>query len=151
MGTGHSRAILSRFNRRRKTQLLPTLQNLYDAFGDRNISSGIWLARSPDFNLCYSSSEVCLRDKVYISNPRTEKELKENIRKEVENIPAEQLQRVNQNLLRRCEDCLYVQGQYFQHLPVSVNCNYFIRNVIGTLLIRLAAGGTKVRTSLYKY
>jgi hypothetical protein len=35
-----------------------------------------------------------LKDKVYNSNPKTEA-LKENIRREIANIPAEQLQRVN--------------------------------------------------------
>jgi hypothetical protein len=34
---------------------------------------------------------VFLKDKVYISNPQTEDELKENIHREVANIPAEQL------------------------------------------------------------
>jgi hypothetical protein len=38
------------------------------------------------------------------------------IRREIANIPAEQLQRVNQNLFRRCEECVRVEGQHFQHL-----------------------------------
>jgi hypothetical protein len=45
-----------------------------------------------------------------------EEELKENICNEIANIPAEQLQRVNQNLSRQCEECLRVEGQHFQHL-----------------------------------
>jgi hypothetical protein len=57
-------------------------------------------------------------------------ELKENIHREIANIPAEQLQRVNQNLLRRCQEYLHVEGEPFQHLR-PVNCNYFILNVIG--------------------
>jgi hypothetical protein len=57
-----------------------------------------------------------LKDKVYSNNPRTEEELKENIRREISNIPAVHLQKVNQNLLRRCEECLHVEGQHFQHL-----------------------------------
>jgi hypothetical protein len=56
-----------------------------------------------------------LKDKVYNSNPRTEEELKENIRMEIASIPTEQLQRVNQNLFRRCEEYLQVEGQHFQH------------------------------------
>jgi hypothetical protein len=112
----------------------------------------------------------CLKDKVYNSNRRTKKELKENIRREIANIPAEQLQRVRQNLFRRCEECLRVQGQHFQHFLLSVNCNYFIPNVIdkqalciiGEIHNRIAAGvapvvlkrsavnrSTKERTSLY--
>jgi hypothetical protein len=44
-----------------------------------------------------------------------EEELKETICREIANIPAEQLQRVNQNLFRRCEECLRIEGQHFQH------------------------------------
>jgi RNA polymerase-binding transcription factor DksA len=54
------------------------------------------------------------------SNPRTE-ELKANIRREISNIAAENLQKVNQNLFRRCEECLRVEGQHFQHLLCTVN------------------------------
>jgi hypothetical protein len=53
--------------------------------------------------------------KLYNSNPRTE-ELKDNIRRETTTIHAEQIQRVNQNLFLRCEQCLRVERQYFQHL-----------------------------------
>jgi hypothetical protein len=63
--------------------------------------------------------------------PPWKKELKENIRMETANIPAEQLQRVNQNLFRRCEECLCVDGQHYQHHLWSMNCKYFIPNVIG--------------------
>jgi hypothetical protein len=50
------------------------------------------------------------------SNPRTEEELKENIRREISNIAAENLHKVNQNLFRRYEECLRVEGHHFQHL-----------------------------------
>jgi hypothetical protein len=40
-------------------------------------------------------------------------ELKENICREIANIPAEQLQRVNQNLFQQYEECLHVEGQHF--------------------------------------
>jgi hypothetical protein len=55
-----------------------------------------------------------LKDKVYSNNPRAEEELKEDIHGEIANIPAEQLQRVNQNF-RRCEERPREEGQYFQH------------------------------------
>jgi hypothetical protein len=55
-------------------------------------------------------------DKVYSSDPRTEEELKENICREIASIPAEQLQRVNQNLFHWCEECLDVEVQHFQYL-----------------------------------
>jgi hypothetical protein len=57
-----------------------------------------------------------LKEKVYSNHPRTEEELKENIRREISNIPAVHLQEVNQNFFHRCEECLRVEGQHFQHL-----------------------------------
>jgi hypothetical protein len=54
-----------------------------------------------------------LKDKVYNSNPRTEEELHGNIRRETANIPEEQLQKVNQNLFRRYDERLRVQGNIF--------------------------------------
>jgi inhibitor of nuclear factor kappa-B kinase subunit alpha len=108
-----------------------SMQALSDVFRDRIISSGIWPACSPDLNPCDFFFWGCLKDKVYNSNHQTVGELKENICREMANIPAEQLQRVNQNLFCWCEECLRVEGQHFQHLLCSVNCNYFIPNVIG--------------------
>jgi hypothetical protein len=63
---------------------------------DRIISSGIWPAHSPYLNPCDFFFWGCLKDNVYNSNPQTE--LKENTCREIANILAEQLQRVNQNV-----------------------------------------------------
>jgi hypothetical protein len=84
------------------------MQALSEVFGDGIISSGIWSARSPDFNTSDFSVWGCVKDKVYKSNPRTEEEVKENIRREIANIPVEKLRKVNQNLFRRWEECLRV-------------------------------------------
>jgi hypothetical protein len=88
-----------------KTQLLLTLhvpmQALSEVFGDGIISSGIWPARSPELNPCEFFFWGCVKDKVYKSNPRMEEEVKENIRKEIANVPVEKLRKVNQNLFRR--------------------------------------------------
>jgi hypothetical protein len=92
-----------------------SMQALSDVFGDRIISSGIWPAHSPDLNPCDFFFWGCLKDKVYIINPRTE-EVKEITCREIANIPAERLQRVNRNLLRQCQKCAHVVGQHFQHL-----------------------------------
>jgi hypothetical protein len=70
---------------------------------ERIISSGIWPACSPDLNPCCFLFWGCLKDKLYNINPQME-ELKENIHKEIANIPVEQLQRLNQNLFHWCED-----------------------------------------------
>jgi hypothetical protein len=55
------------------------------------------------------------------SNPWTEEELRENICREISNIAAENLQKVNENLFHWCKECLRVEGQHFQHLLLSVN------------------------------
>jgi hypothetical protein len=92
-----------------------SMQDLSDVFGVRIISSGILPARSPDLNPCNSFFWGCLKGKVYNINSQTE-ERKGNIRSEIANIPAAQLQRVNQNLFRRCEECVRADEQQFQHL-----------------------------------
>jgi hypothetical protein len=48
-------------------------------------------------------------------------ELNENVHREIANILAEQLQRLNQNLPCWCKECLHVEVQHFQHLHWSVN------------------------------
>jgi hypothetical protein len=68
-----------------------SMQALSDVLGNGIISSSIWPARSPDLNPCNFFFWACLKDKVYNSKPQKE-ELKENIRMENVNIPAEQLQ-----------------------------------------------------------
>jgi inhibitor of nuclear factor kappa-B kinase subunit alpha len=86
-----------------------SMQALSDVFGDRIIVSGVWPARSPDPNPCDFFFWGCLNDKVYNNNPRTEDELKENIRREIAIIPAEQLQSESQDLFRRHEKSLRVE------------------------------------------
>jgi hypothetical protein len=93
----------------------------------------------------------CLKDKVDSSNPRME-EVKENIFREIANICAEHLQRVNQNPFCQCEECLLVEGQHFRHYLWFVNGNNLNLNIfgqkaywfVGKIHIRLAAGGTPV-------
>jgi hypothetical protein len=139
------------------------MQALSDVFGDTIISNGIWPASSPDLNPCDFSSVVVWRAKFTSVTPERKGE---NIPREIANIPAEQVQRKNQNLFRRCEECLRVQ-----YLLWSANCNYSIPNVtaqrvcwsISKIRMCLATGGapvavksrvvnrpTKVRISLYK-
>jgi hypothetical protein len=69
----------------------------------------------------------CLKDQMYNSKPRMEAELKENNLREIANIHAVCLQRVNQNVICWCEECLCVVEEHFR----SLNCNYFTPNVIG--------------------
>jgi hypothetical protein len=68
-----------------------------------------------------------LKDNVYTSNPWTG--LKENTCRETANISAEQLQKVNQNLLHlwRMSMC---RRTAFSALPVICEYNFFIPNII---------------------
>jgi hypothetical protein len=150
-----------------KTQLLPTLHLCLCMVC--LMSSGTELSAlvfgqhvHPLLILVNFSSGVVWRTK-FITVTETE-ELKENIQREIANIPAEQFQRVNQNVFHWCEACLHVVGQHFQHHLWSVNCNYFITIAtgqqafwfIGNIRIFLAAGSAlvtvnqsrKVRASL---
>jgi hypothetical protein len=54
-----------------------------------------------------------LKDKVYVNNPHT---AEENIRRVISSISQEQLRRVFQSVLTRCEACLQAQGSHFEHL-----------------------------------
>jgi hypothetical protein len=102
------------------------MQALSDVFRDRIINSDILPARSPDFDPCDIFFWGCLKDKVYNSNPRAE-ELKENIRREISNIPAEQL------LISSAKFCMRLAAG---GAPVAVKR-------------RIVNRSTKVRTSLY--
>jgi hypothetical protein len=83
-----------------KTQLLPTLHvclcRLCPIFSGTELSAVIFgqhvrlILILVIFFFC-----GCMKDNVYDRKPRTEEELKENIRKEIANIPAEELQRLN--------------------------------------------------------
>jgi hypothetical protein len=99
------------------TARIPIYSGFVQYLGERIISSDIWPARSPDLNPYDFFFWGCLKNKVYSSNPRKE-ELKENIHREISNIPAEHLQKVKQNLFRRCEECLRIEGQHF-----NASCN----------------------------
>ncbi|PNF37455.1 hypothetical protein B7P43_G15516, partial [Cryptotermes secundus] len=84
-----------------------SMQALSDDFRDRIIGSGIWPAHSPYLNPRDFFFWGCLKDKVHNSYSKMEK-LKENICREIANIPAEQLQMLNLNVFCWCEECLHV-------------------------------------------
>jgi hypothetical protein len=121
------------------------MQALYDVFGGRIISSDIWPAHSADLNHCDSFFFGCLKDTVYNSNPRKEG-LEDNIHKKFKNIPAEEFQRINQNLFRRCEECVRVERTAFSTPPVL--CDFHSKPYRSTAIlirrkihIRLAFSG----------
>jgi hypothetical protein len=102
-----------------ETPLLPTLhvclcKALSDVFGNRNISNDIWPARSPVLNPCDFFFWDCLKSKVYSSN----------IRREISNIPAEHLEKVNQNLfpvrgMSTCKGTEFSTPPICEHFPYS--------------------------------
>jgi DNA polymerase II large subunit len=57
-----------------------------------------------------------LKDKVYVNNPHTAEELRENIQRVISCISQEELRRVFQNVLTRYEACVQAQGSHFEHL-----------------------------------
>jgi peptide subunit release factor 1 (eRF1) len=53
---------------------------------------------------------------------------KENIRMEIANVCAEQLQRENQNLSYQCEECLYIEEEF--STPPAICEVYIIPNIV---------------------
>jgi hypothetical protein len=79
------------------------MQALSGVFGDRIISRSIWPASSPQLNPRAFFFWGFLKDKFCNINVSKE-EVKENVRREITNIPGEELQKVNQIFFSRCEE-----------------------------------------------
>jgi hypothetical protein len=65
---------------------------LREVFGDQVLDQ--WPLRFPDLNLCDFYLWGMLKDKVYVNNPQTAEELKENNRRVISNISQEELRQV---------------------------------------------------------
>jgi hypothetical protein len=83
-----------------------SMNEINQVFGDRVVSRGLWPPQSPDLNPCDFYLWGKLKDKVYVNNPHTLDELKDNIRVEISHITREELRHVAGNIFRRCEACL---------------------------------------------
>ena len=90
------------------------MQEIENVFDDRMISRGRWPARSPDLSACDFYLWENLKQKVYRRNPQTLVDLENEIRRVISTIKQEELQRVSQNFLRRCQVCLDQNGHHFQ-------------------------------------
>jgi hypothetical protein len=90
------------------------MQSLPNIFRDRIISSNIWPARSPDLNRYHFFFWGCSEEKFHKSNNRTE-DLKENIRREISNIPAPKGKSEYLPLVRGLSAC---RGTAFSTTPV---------------------------------
>jgi hypothetical protein len=51
---------------------------------------------------------------MYVNNPHSLEQLKENIRHEISAIPVQQLQRVSTNIFSRCEARLEAESIHFE-------------------------------------
>jgi hypothetical protein len=67
-------------------------------FGDRVASRELWPPRSPGLHPCDFYLWGKLKDEMYVNNPHTLDELKDNIRVEISQITREELRRVAGNI-----------------------------------------------------
>jgi hypothetical protein len=70
---------------------------LAQVFGERVKSQGLWPARSPDLNPCNFYQEDKLKE-VYVNDPHSPQELKENIWQEISVIPRQQRRHMSRNI-----------------------------------------------------
>jgi hypothetical protein len=91
------------------------VSELQEVFDDRIISTGLWPPRSPDPSVCDFYLWGNLKGEVYMNTPRTAEALQNEIKSVVASISADELQRVSQGFLRRCEACLRAAGNHFEH------------------------------------
>jgi hypothetical protein len=82
-----------------------SLTALEGVFCDRIISRSLWPAHSPDLTPYDFHLWDNLKDKVCRTNPQTEEELNEKIRREILEVPQEELLRMNFNLFKRYRVC----------------------------------------------
>jgi hypothetical protein len=90
-----------------------SLNAIFDVFGDRVFSEGLWPPRSPDLTPCDLYLWGRLEVKVYKSNPHISEELENSIREEVTKISDAELQRVNKNVFSCYNACLLENGGHF--------------------------------------
>jgi hypothetical protein len=85
-----------------------------EVFEDRIIRRGLWPPRSPDVSFCDFYLWGNLKEKVY--NPHSIAALQNEITCVIASITVDELQKVSQNLFRRCEACLRAEEGHFQQL-----------------------------------
>lgn len=93
-----------------------TQQYLEQFFDNRLISQNLWPPRSPDLTPLDFYLFGNLKNKIFQNRLQNLEELQVAIEQEINNITAEELQRVFDNLKRRVNICLENHGHHFQHL-----------------------------------
>jgi hypothetical protein len=69
-------------------------------FGERVMSQVLWPGHPPDFNPVGFYLWCTLKDKMYVNNPHSLRELKEIIRQEISAIPRQLLHHVPRNIFQ---------------------------------------------------
>jgi len=85
-------------------------------FGDRVMPKEIWPPCSPDLTPPDYFLWGYLKGTVYQKKPQTIDALKANITEEIQAVTADVLARTFQNVARRVQSCLDVNGRHFQHM-----------------------------------
>ena len=87
----------------------------YFSVRERTLILEEYLAYSPDLSPPDYFLWGYLKDMVYKNNPRTIKDLKNNIRKEIRQISPETLGRVMANFTRRQNNVIETRGKWFEY------------------------------------
>jgi len=75
-----------------------------------------WPARSPDLTPLDFFLWGFLKTKVYVTAPNSVDELKQSIRREINNITPNMLENVSNNIVKRIHYCRLQEGHQFEHL-----------------------------------
>ena len=87
---------------------------LTDKFGKNFIDKDSWPERSPDLNICDFFLWGYLKARVYKPLPKNLEDLKENIEREIKNIPKDMLKSTFLNFKKRCELVLSADGGHIE-------------------------------------
>ncbi len=93
-----------------------TMAFLSSFFDDRLIAGDYWPAHSLDLSPCDFFLWVCMKDRVFATNPTSIEDLKATITTVIQSIDVLTLRKVFQNMMKRAKACLSVEGSHFEHL-----------------------------------
>lgn len=75
-----------------------------------------WPPRSPDLTPMDFFIWGYIKNEVYFHTPTTKEDLQQRVRIAFNSIPPETIRRAVGDVIRRCEKCLEVEGNVFEHL-----------------------------------
>ena len=77
-----------------------------------------WPARSPDLSMCDFFLWSYTQNKVYAFDFRNNKQMKQRIEQELNELPISMLRRSYKNFVKRCVECVTQNGGHFEHLLI---------------------------------